>query len=76
MALILWFLEALLVLFLAVNIALILATACLGGLILGTVVLWSILEAHGLTPLHWTPLGVLQGIATIVALLPHICRYL
>ena len=74
MALILWFLEALLVLFLAVNITLILTTACLGGLILGTVVIWSILEAHGLTPLHWTPLGVLQGIATVVVLVSHIRR--
>jgi hypothetical protein len=27
-----------------------------------------------LTPLYWTPLGVIQGIATLLVLLPHIRR--
>jgi hypothetical protein len=66
--------EAFFVLFVAVSVALVAATACIGGIILGTVALWLTLEDHGLTPPHWTPLGALQGIATALVLLPHIHR--
>lgn len=67
--------EAFIVLFVAVSVALVAATACIGGIILGTIALWTTLEAHRLTPPYWTPLGVLQGVATALVLLPHVIRY-
>lgn len=76
MGVLLWFLEAVLVLFVSVGIALISATACIGAVVLIMVMVWTSLEAHNMTPLYWTPLGVLQGIATVLVLLPHIHRCL
>jgi hypothetical protein len=74
MGALLWLLEAVLILFVSMGIALISATACIGATTLLTVMLWTFLEAHHMTPPYWTLLGVLQGIATVVVLLPHIRR--
>lgn len=63
--------EAFLVLFVAVSVTLIVTTACIGALTLVTVMVWTFLQAHPITPL-----GALQSIATVVLLLPHIRRHL
>lgn len=76
MGVLLWFLEAALVLFVSMGIALISATVCIGAVVLLMVMAWTSLEAHAMTPPYWTPLGVLQGVATLLVLLPHIHRYL
>jgi len=71
MGVLLWFLEAALVLFVSVSVALIVATACIGALTLLTVMVWTSLEIHTITPL-----GVLQGVATALVLVPHVRRLL
>ena len=67
-----WILEALLILFVATGISLIATTALLGTSALLLVILWTYLDAQKLTPPYWTPLGILQGVATLLILLPHI----
>ena len=72
---ILWILEALLVLFVATIIALISFTVLLSTSILLLVILWTYLDNHRMTPPYWTLLGILQGIVTLLVLLPHIRRH-
>jgi hypothetical protein len=67
-------LEALLVLSVAAVVSLIAATVLLCTSVLLLVMLWISLDAHRLTPPYWTFLGVLQGVTTLLVLLPHIRR--
>ena len=67
-------LEALLVLSVATVVSLIAATVLLCTFALLLVMLWISLDTHRLTPPYWTLLGILQGVATTLVLLPHIRR--
>jgi hypothetical protein len=71
----LWILEALLILFVATGICLISTMVLLGTSILLLAILWTYLDAHRMTPPYWTPLGLLQAVITILLLIPHIQRY-